>query len=202
MTPSAPRLAALLAALPLAAAVAAEDAPRAQNPVVVLDTSLGPIKVELFADKAPATVKNFLGYVDEKFYDGTLFHRVLGKPHFERDYLIQGGGYEPGLRPKKAKAPVRNESANGLSNLRGTVALARDPAEPDSGAAQFFINVSDNRFLDRRGDDQPGYCVFGRVIEGMDVVDKIKAVRTRTAGSHRDVPEVDVVIKSVRRAGP
>src|SRR5262249_51207324 len=114
-------------------------------------------------------------------------------------YLIQGGGYEPGLKPKKVKAAVANESANGLSNLRGTLAMARNPLEPDSAAAQFFINVGDNKFLDRKG-DEPGYCVFGKVIEGMDVVDRIKAVKTRVAGGHRDVPAEDVVIKSVRRA--
>ncbi len=186
---------AALAALPAAAA--------AKNPVVVMETSKGTIKIELFEDKSPITVKNFLGYVKDKHYDGTIFHRVIGKENSDngRDFMIQGGGFEPGMKEKKTKDPIKNESANGLSNKRGTIAMART-SDPDSATAQFYINVADNTFLDRRGDTQPGYCVFGKVIEGMDVVDKIKAVRTRTAGSHRDVPEVDVVIKSVRRAGP
>ena len=167
----------------------AVSARAAENPVVVVDTSMGTIKVELYPDKAPITVKNFLGYVDDKFYDGTIFHRVI--PNF----MIQGGGFEPGMKEKKTRDPIKNESGNGLSNARGTMAMARTP-EPDSATAQFFINVKDNDFLDRANNpDKVGYCVFGKVIDGMDVVDKIKAVATK-----KDVPTQDVVIRSIRRA--
>jgi cyclophilin family peptidyl-prolyl cis-trans isomerase len=169
-----------------------------KNPVVVMKTSLGTVKIELYPDKAPATVKNFLAYVDAKFYDGTIFHRVIGKPSSREDFMIQGGGYEPGKFPreeKKTGAPIKNESDNGLSNKRGTIAMARTP-KPDSATSQFYINVKDNNFLDKaNAQDKVGYCVFGKVIDGMDVVDKIKAVETR--GS---VPVKDVVIESVRRA--
>jgi peptidyl-prolyl cis-trans isomerase B (cyclophilin B) len=167
---------------------------RAANPMVVMETSMGTIKIELFEDKAPNTVKNFLSYVDDKFYDNTIFHRVI--PNF----MIQGGGMETGLREKRAKDPIKNESTNGVANTRGTLAMARTTA-PDSATAQFFINVADNGFLNRnQSRDGVGYCVFGKVTEGMDVVDKIKAVRTASRGIHDDVPVEDVVIKSVRRA--
>jgi cyclophilin family peptidyl-prolyl cis-trans isomerase len=169
-----------------------------KNPVVVMKTSLGTVKIELYPDKAPVTVKNFLAYVDAKFYDGTIFHRVIGKPSSREDFMIQGGGYEPGKFPreeKKTGAPIKNESDNGLSNKRGTIAMARTP-KPDSATSQFYINVKDNNFLDKaNAQDKVGYCVFGKVIDGLDVVDKIKAVETR--GS---VPVKDVVIESVRRA--
>lgn len=164
-----------------------------------METSKGTIKIELFADKSPITVKNFLSYVDDKFYDGTIFHRVIS------DFMIQGGGFESGLKEKeKTKAPIKNESANGVANERGTIAMARTN-DPDSATAQFFINVKDNPPLDRR----PGYAVFGKVIEGMDIVDKIKDVPTTTKvatvqggqkAPFKDVPEDEVVIKSVRRA--
>jgi len=167
---------------------------RAANPMVIMETSMGTIKVELFEDKAPNTVKNFLSYVDDKFYDNTVFHRVI--PNF----MVQGGGMEPGMREKRTKDPIKNESANGLANTRGTLAMARTSA-PDSATAQFFINVNDNAFLNRnQSRDGVGYCVFGKVTEGMDVVDKIKAVRTATRGGHEDVPVDDVIIKSVKRA--
>ena len=166
---------------------------RAANPVVVMETNMGTIVIELYEDKAPITVKNFLQYVDDKHYDGTIFHRVID------GFMIQGGGYEPGLKERKTRPPIKNESNNGLSNLRGTIAMART-SEPDSATAQFFINVKDNTFLDRaNARDKVGYCVFGRVIEGMDVVDKIKAVKTTRKGFHDDVPEKDVIILSVRR---
>jgi len=166
---------------------------RAANPVVVMETNMGTIVLELYEDKAPLTVKNFLQYVDDKHYDGTIFHRVID------GFMIQGGGYEPGLKERKTRPPIKNESHNGLSNLRGTIAMART-SEPDSATAQFFINVKDNTFLDRaNARDKVGYCVFGRVIEGMDVVDKIKAVKTTRKGFHDDVPEKDVIILSVRR---
>ncbi len=180
------------------AAVAVGGA-RAANPIVVIETSLGNIKVELFEDKAPITVKNFLGYVDDKFYDGTVFHRVIGKEHSGKDFMVQGGGFEPGLKQKKTKDPIKNEANNGLSNTRGTLAMARTGVV-DSATAQFFINVADNKFLDHQGPQQFGYAVFGRVIEGMDVVDKIKAVKTGSKNGYDDVPVEDVVIKSIKRA--
>jgi len=181
----------LLAAL--AAAVLA-GAAYADNPKVLIKTNMGDIKVELYQDKAPGTVKNFLDYTDAKFYDGTVFHRVIGKPGSPNDFMIQGGGFEPGMKQKPTRAPIKNESDNGLSNKRGTIAMARTP-DPDSATAQFYINVADNDFLDRaNARDKVGYCVFGKVIDGMDVVDKIKAVEVR--GS---VPVKDVVIESVRR---
>ena len=155
---------------------------------VLIETSQGTIKAELDGDKAPITVANFLSYVDDKFYDGTVFHRVIP------DFMIQGGGFEPGMKQKKTKAAIKNESPNGLSNKRGTIAMARLP-DPDSATAQFFINVEDNA----RGLDSQRYCVFGKVVDGLDVVDKIKAVETGTRGIHRDVPVKDVVIESIRR---
>jgi peptidyl-prolyl cis-trans isomerase B (cyclophilin B) len=168
----------------------------AESNIVVMETSQGTIKLELYPDKAPLTVKNFLAYVDEGFYDGTVFHRVI--PNF----MIQGGGMEPGMRQKKTKASIKNESANGLANKRGSVAMARTNA-PDSATAQFFVNVTDNGFLDKaQARDGVGYCVFGQVIEGLDVVDKIKAVKTTNKGGHDDVPVTDVVIQSARRQGP
>jgi len=176
--------------LALAAGFLAAAPIRAANPVVEIDTSMGKIKVELDADKAPVTVKNFLGYVDDKFYDGTIFHRVIGRG---TPKMIQGGGMEPGGKQKKTKDPIKLESGNGLSNKRGTIAMARTGI-PDSATAQFYINHQDNLYLDKSpGND--GYAVFGKVISGMDVVDKIAAVRT----GPRDVPAEDVVIKSIRR---
>ena len=156
---------------------------------VVLETSLGSIKLELDADKAPVTVENFLSYVDEGFYDGTVFHRVI--PTF----MIQGGGFAPGLKQKKTKPPIKNEAPNGLSNTRGAIAMART-SDLHSATAQFFINVADNRSLDNRNSP---YCVFGKVVEGTDVVDKIKAVSTGRQGVHENVPTQDVVIVSARR---
>ena len=178
-------------------AVAATGA-KAENPVVAVETSMGTFKIELFAEKAPITVKNFLGYVEDKHYDGTVFHRVIGKEHSGKDFMIQGGGFEPGMKQKKTKDPIKNEAANGISNARGTVAMARTRV-PDSATSQFFVNVADNTFLDQANSpDNVGYCVFGKVIEGMDVVDKIKAVETTTKDGHGDVPKDDVLIKSVK----
>ena len=173
----------------------AEDKVETRNPVVVMKTSEGTIKVELFADKAPETVKNFLRYVDEKAYDGTIFHRVI------TDFMIQGGGFTPDMKQKKTHEPIKNEARSDVKNLRGTLAMART-GEVDSATAQFFINVVDNAFLDHR-DETPrgfGYAVFGRVIEGMDVVDRIRKVPTRTAYPHEDVPVKSVVIESIVRA--
>jgi cyclophilin family peptidyl-prolyl cis-trans isomerase len=167
-----------------------------KNPVVVMDTSKGKITIELFESKAPITVKNFLRYVDEKHYDGTIFHRVIP------DFMIQGGGLEPGLKEKKAHDPIKNEASNGLSNERGTIAMARTKVA-DSATSQFFINVKNNDGLDRAREGI-GYAVFGKVIDGMDVVDKIRRVDTATANDpknveHENVPVTDVVIRSVRR---
>jgi cyclophilin family peptidyl-prolyl cis-trans isomerase len=183
-----------LLALGAPGAAAAPLPAKFRNPdMVTIDTSLGKIKVRLFPQKAPLTVANFLRYVDDRFYDGTVFHRVI--PTF----MIQGGGHDGALTAKRTRGPVKNESANGLSNRRGTVAMARAVA-PDSATAQIFINVSDNLFLDRaKARDGAGYCVFGEVIEGMDVVDKIKAVPTGARGVMQDVPVENVVIKSIRR---
>ncbi len=191
----------------VALGVIAAGSARAANPVVVIETNMGAIKVELFEDKAPVTVKNFLAYVDDKFYDGTIFHRVMGKENSDRDFMIQGGGFEPGMKEKeKTKDPIKNESGNGLSNTRGTIAMARlgrdvgNVKAADSATSQFYINVADNTGLDDKGGRNQGYTVFGRVIEGMDVVDKIKAVKTTSKAGHQNVPVEDVVIKSVRRA--
>src|SRR5262249_8750108 len=156
---------------------------------VVMETSKGTIRIELDGDRAPITVANFLSYIDDRFYDGTIFHRVM--PGF----MIQGGGFEPGMGQKSTRAAIRNEAPNGLSNLRGSVAMARLSA-PDSATSQFYINVVDND----GSLDEPRYCVFGQVIEGMDVVDQITRVRTGRHGHHQNVPVEDVVIQSIRRA--
>ena len=162
-----------------------------KNPVVVLDTSLGKIEAELYADKAPITVKNFVDYVEAKHFDGLVFHRVI--PNF----MIQGGGMTPDMQERKTKAPIRNEAGNGLKNQRGTLAMARTGVV-DSATSQFFINVKDNEFLNHQDETARGYgyAVFGKVTEGMDVVDKIVAVRTGSRGGHQDVPVEPVVIKS------
>jgi peptidyl-prolyl cis-trans isomerase B (cyclophilin B) len=174
-------------------------AARAANPVVLIETSMGNIKVELYEEKAPISVKNFLSYVDDKHYDGTIFHRIIGKENADRDFMIQGGGYDKDMKEKKTKPPIKNEAGNGLSNVRGTVAMARTSV-PDSATSQFYINVGDNSFLDRANSrDKVGYAVFGRVIEGMDVVDKIKAVKTGTKNGMGNVPNEPVVIKSIKR---
>jgi cyclophilin family peptidyl-prolyl cis-trans isomerase len=164
------------------------------NPAVVMDTSMGSVKIELFQDKAPITVKNFLGYVDSKHYDGTIFHRVIP------DFMVQGGGLLPDMQEKITLAPIRNESFNGLSNVRGTLAMARTN-DPDSASAQFFINVENNKPLDR-SPNSAGYAVFGTVTEGMDVVDKIRAVPTTIRAGQKDVPVEAVFIKSIRRVEP
>lgn len=171
------------------AAVAADQA--AKNPVVVLETSMGNIKVELFQKEAPLSVKNFLDYANSGFYNGTVFHRVIN------GFMIQGGGFTPDMTPKKTNPPIKNEAANGLKNDRGTIAMARTMVA-DSATAQFFINVVNNNGLNRPSPDGHGYAVFGKVIEGMDVVDKIKAVKTGMARGFRDVPETPVLIKSVK----
>ncbi|HEX4610506.1 MAG TPA: peptidylprolyl isomerase [Urbifossiella sp.] len=173
--------------------VTAATAQNAANPVVLIDTNHGSVKVELYPEKAPVTVKNFLDYVDAKHYDGTIFHRVIGKENSGKDFMIQGGGMGADMKEKETKGGIRNESSNGLSNARGTIAMARTN-NPDSATAQFYINVADNTFLDGKG-GRPGYAVFGRVIEGMDIVDRIKAVKTGA----NDVPVETVLIKSISR---
>ena len=159
--------------------------------MVKLHTNFGTITLELYADKAPVTVENFLNYVNDGFYNGTIFHRVIS------NFMIQGGGMEPGMKEKATNAPIKNEADNGVSNERGTIAMART-MEPHSASAQFFINVKDNTFLDHRSPtpDGWGYAVFGRVVDGMDVVDKIKDVATGNAGFHQDVPVEDVIIET------
>jgi len=160
---------------------------------VVMETSLGTVTIELDGDKAPISVANFLAYVDEGFYNGTIFHRVIN------DFMIQGGGFQPGMKQKATKANIKNESSNGLTNLRGTLAMARTSV-PDSASSQFFINVVDNGFLNKEESrDGVGYAVFGKVLTGMDVVDKIKAVATTTTGGMQNVPTKDVTIVSIKR---
>jgi peptidyl-prolyl cis-trans isomerase B (cyclophilin B) len=168
--------------------------PSPPNPVIEIDTPMGKIKAELYQDKAPVTVKNFLRYVDEKHYDGTIFHRVIP------DFMIQGGGFEPGLEPRKdTHGGIENESYNNVANEKGTLAMARTN-DPHSASDQFFINVKDNAFLNRaQAQDGFGYAVFGKVISGMDVVDKIRQVPTEMVAGQKNVPKEDVLIKSIRR---
>jgi cyclophilin family peptidyl-prolyl cis-trans isomerase len=163
-----------------------------KNPMVLISTSMGDIKVELDEQKAPVTVKNFLGYVNDKYYDGTIFHRVI--PNF----MIQGGGMDKDMKEKATKAPIKNEAGNGLKNSVGTLAMARTNVV-DSATGQFFINVKDNVFLDHRDETQAGfgYAVFGKVVDGMDVVHKIENVPTGNKGMHQNVPTEPVIIKSI-----
>ena len=164
------------------------------NPKVVLDTSKGKIVLELYPDNAPETVKNFLSYIDAKYYDGTIFHRVI--PNF----MIQGGGFTTDMKRKNPQAPIKNEADKGIKNDRGTIAMART-GDPHSATAQFFINSKNNDFLNHKSKTQQGwgYTAFGKVIDGMKTVDAISAVKTGTRGGFRDVPAEPVVIKSARR---
>ncbi|MBF0194392.1 MAG: peptidyl-prolyl cis-trans isomerase [Magnetococcales bacterium] len=159
--------------------------------MVIMTTSLGEITIELDAEKSPITVENFLKYVDDSFYDGTIFHRVI--PNF----MVQCGGMLPDMSEKDNSAPIKNEADNGLKNNRGTLAMARTQVV-DSATSQFFINVNDNNFLDHGGRDF-GYAVFGKVVDGMDVVDKIAAVETGMSSGHSDVPVEAVIIESIKR---
>ena len=158
--------------------------------MIKLTTNHGVIGLELNAEKAPKTVANFLAYVEAGHYNNTVFHRVI------KNFMIQGGGMEPGMKQKPCNAPVENEAGNGLKNTRGTVAMARTN-DPHSATAQFFINTVDNDFLDFKAPSGQGwgYCVFGEVVEGLDVVDKIRAVKTGNKGGHQDVPAEDVIIE-------
>jgi peptidyl-prolyl cis-trans isomerase B (cyclophilin B) len=159
---------------------------------VVLNTNYGPITLELDNEHAPVTVANFLQYARDGHYDNTIFHRVIN------GFMIQGGGFEPGMKQKPTNAPIKNEANNGLKNTTGTIAMARTN-DPQSATAQFFINVADNDFLNFKSETPQGwgYAVFGKVSDGMDTVNKIKAVKTGTSGFHQDVPKEDVVIQSV-----
>jgi len=163
-----------------------------KNPLVVFSTTLGDMTIELYSDKAPVTVENFLAYVDSGFFNGTIFHRVI--PGF----VIQGGGFTEQMVQKKTRSPIKNEAKNGLKNFRGTLSMARTNVV-DSATSQFFISLKDNAMLDHQGERSFGYAVFGKVIEGMEVVDKVAAVRTGTRGRYGDVPVKAIVIQSARR---
>jgi cyclophilin family peptidyl-prolyl cis-trans isomerase len=170
-------------------AVAADTA--STNPKVLMETSLGNVNIELFQKEAPVSVKNFLTYVKDGFYGGTTFHRIIA------GFMIQGGGFTVDMKQKPTAAPISNEAANGLKNDRGTIAMART-AMPDSATSQFFINLVNNAALDRPMPDGHGYAVFGKVIQGMEVVDRIAAVKTGMRTGMMDVPKTPVVIKSVK----
>lgn len=160
--------------------------------MIILHTSAGDITLELDFDKAPTSATNFLQYAEEGHYDGTIFHRVID------NFMIQGGGFEPGMKQKKTREPIQNEADNGLSNVTGSVAMART-MDPNSASAQFFINLADNHFLNHSAKTSQGwgYAVFGKVVTGMDVVNTIKGCSTGTTAGHSDVPEYDVIIESV-----
>jgi len=163
----------------------------AENPMVTFSTTLGKFVIELYTDKAPISVKNFLTYVDSGFFDNTIFHRVI--PGF----MIQGGGFTEQMQKKSTRSPIENEAKNGLKNKRGTLSMART-RDINSATSQFFLNLKDNAFLDN-GTRDHGYAVFARVIAGMEVIDKIAAVDTGNKGAYRNVPKTPVVIKSARR---
>ncbi len=186
------QLAFVLLTLCLAPSDASAQSAPGGKPVVVLTTTLGEIEIELDEAKAPISVKNFLQYVDDGFYDGVIFHRVIS------GFMIQGGGFTPAMQQKKTRETIQNEAANGLKNLRGTLAMARTNA-PHSASAQWFINHKDNAFLDYPGSDGWGYAVFARVTKGMEIVDKIAAVKTGVKAGMSDVPVESVAIVSARR---
>ena len=161
--------------------------------MIVFDTNFGPFTIELDVEKAPISSENFKKYVESGFYDDTIFHRVIN------NFMIQGGGFEHGLVEKPASEPIQNEAKNGLSNITGTLAMART-SEPHSASSQFFINVNDNFFLDHKSETVQGwgYAVFGKVTEGMETIEKIKVCKTNSQSGHQDVPEEDVIIKSAK----
>lgn len=177
---------------PAEPAAPAEGVSDVTHPLVEMRTSLGTMKIELYPDKAPKTVDNFLAYVRDGFYDGTIFHRVID------GFMIQGGGFTPDMSEKPTRAPIENEASNGLKNLRGTIAMARTD-DPHSATAQFFINGKDNAFLDYKTSTRTGfgYAVFGKVVEGLDVLDKIEKVETGSRSGYDDVPKENVVIETV-----
>ena len=161
---------------------------------VEMVTSMGSITIELDGEKAPVTVENFLSYVKDGFYDGTIFHRVID------GFMIQGGGMDSEMKEKKNNKPIKNEGSNGLKNVRGSIAMART-SDPNSATSQFFINSADNDFLNYSGPSNPGYAVFGIVTDGLDVLSKINDVKTGSKGHHQDVPVEAVVIESVKVLG-
>lgn len=172
-------------------AVLATQSLAAQEPTrVLMKTSMGDVHLELYADKAPETVANFVEYANSGFYDGTIFHRVISS------FMIQGGGFTPDMQKKSTREPIINEANNGLSNKRGTISMARLP-QPHSATAQFFINVQNNMNLDYQGEGNWGYAVFGRVVEGMEVVDNIRFVKTGRKQPYSDVPLEPVIIEQV-----
>lgn len=178
---------ALLALLLCGVMQSSHSSTQGKKTMVKLHTNHGVITLQLDAEKAPLTVMNFLDYVNSGFYNGTIFHRVIDS------FMIQGGGFEPGMKQKKTNASIKNEAANGLGNDTYTIAMART-SDPHSATAQFFINTKNNRFLNHPGQDGWGYCVFGKVVEGTEVVDAIGKVRTGFRAGHQDVPEEDVII--------
>jgi peptidyl-prolyl cis-trans isomerase B (cyclophilin B) len=169
-----------------------ESKNNSKHPLVRLETTMGDVIMELYPDKAPISCENFIQYVEDGFYDNTLFHRVI------RNFVVQGGGFVSGLRQRKTRAPIKNEANNGLSNLRGTVAMARSSVV-DSATSQFFINLSDNKFLNFRNVSPQGYgyAVFGKIISGMNVVDAIQSMKTVRVGAYSDVPKKDILVKKV-----
>jgi len=183
-----------LAILTIGALLMTNGTANAANPLVRMTTSAGVIDIEVFPDEAPETAANFLAYVDAGFYDGTIFHRVI--PGF----VIQGGGFTPGMRQKQTRAPIQNEADNGLKNLTGTLSMART-GDPHSATSQFFINLADNAFLDYQAKNQQGwgYAVFAKVVKGMNAVNAIAKVKTGGNGPYRDVPVEDVVVEKVER---
>ena len=187
MTKTLPLIGALLFSLAVPEGAAAQT-----NPQVLIKTSKGEIVVELYPAKAPITVENFLKYVDDKHYDGTIFHRVIG------NFMIQGGGFTTDMRQKPTRSGIKLESQNGLKNDTGWIAMARTSV-PDSATSQFFINVVDNGMLNHPQPDGHGYAVFGKVVKGMETVNAIKAVKTTSSGMHRDVPAEAVMIESISR---
>ena len=172
---------------------AASSLPASTSPKVVFETSQGNFTVELYPEKAPKTVANFLQYVKDGFYENTIFHRVINR------FMIQGGGFERDMTEKNTRAPIANEASNGLLNELGTIAMART-MDPDSATAQFFVNLNDNQFLNYTGPDPEsiGYCVFGKVTQGLEVVQKIGLVQTTFIGRNADVPVKAIIIKSVK----
>lgn len=167
-----------------------------KNPRIRFETSHGNFTVEIDTDRAPVTAENFLQYVKDGFYDNTLIHRVID------NFIIQGGGFEPGMIQKTTRPPIRNEAEQGMRNERGTIAMARVPDDPDSATSQFFINTRDNDGLNHAGRYQPGYCAFGRVLEGLEVVERIEGVVTQTVGDHQYVPMQEIIVQQVVVEGP
>jgi peptidyl-prolyl cis-trans isomerase A (cyclophilin A)/peptidyl-prolyl cis-trans isomerase B (cyclophilin B) len=181
----------LLAALSLTGSVLSVSTAHAQNmPRVSMKTSMGEIVLELYPDKAPKTVANFLDYAKSGYYNGTVFHRVID------NFMIQGGGFDKDMKQKPTNSPIENEAKNGLKNEAYTVAMART-SQPHSASSQFFINVRDNGFLDYPGQDGWGYCVFGKIVKGTEIVNKMKVVETTNKGMHQNVPVKPIVIESV-----